>query len=232
VHASPTTPERDERTLAARRAALVESWAPDRTLRDPRVLQAMRTVPRHLFVEPSLLDAAYQDVPLPIAAGQAISQPYVVAWMTQALELKGGERVLEVGTGSGYAAAVLGLVAREVHTIERLPELAGPAADRLRRLGFGNVHTHVGDGTLGWPAAAPYDGIAVAAGGPDLPQPLLEQLSEHGRLVMPVGVEPAQDLVRVTRQGDRFERERLGPVRFVPLIGAAGWRPQGPSKIS
>jgi len=195
-----------------------------RDIVDPRVLDAMAAVPREAFVEPAHRDLAYDDTPLPIGHGQTISQPYIVAMTAQALALTGGERVLEVGTGSGYAAAVLGRLAREVHTIERLPELAHAAAERLARLGIANVLVHEGDGTLGWPAAAPYDAIAVAANAPAPPKSLLAQLAIGGRLVVPVGTERDQHLLRLVRTGEiSYEETDLGDVRFVPLVGAEGW---------
>jgi len=210
--------------LERKRERMVERQIRARGVSDARVLQAMRDVPREAFLPPELADLAYDDRPLPIESGQTISQPYVVAVMTEALRLTGGENVLEIGTGSGYAAAVLARVARHVYTIERHAELAGLARERLATLGFANVDVRCGDGTLGWPEHAPFDGIVVAAGGPDLPQALLDQLAIGGRLVMPVGTSRAQELVRVTRTTeDGFEREELGGVRFVPLIGEQGW---------
>jgi protein-L-isoaspartate(D-aspartate) O-methyltransferase len=196
-----------------------------RGVRDPAVLEAMRTVPREAFLPAEMAEFAYEDAPLPIAQGQTISQPYIVALMTAALALRPGDRVLEIGTGSGYAAAILGRVAREVYTIERHGELADTAAARLRDLGFHNVHVLHGDGTLGWAAHAPYDAIVVAAGGPDIPAALVSQLAVGGRLVIPIGADRSlQVLVRVTREVDgSLRREDLGDVRFVPLIGAQGW---------
>jgi protein-L-isoaspartate(D-aspartate) O-methyltransferase len=194
---------------------------------DAKVLAAMRKVPRHAFVPDWLKDSAYNDGPLPIGEGQTISQPYVVAHMTEALQLRGGERVLEIGTGSGYAAAVLAEIAAEVFTVERLPLLAAPARATLERLGYRNVQVIDGDGTLGWPAAAPYDAIVVAAGGPFVPPTLRSQLKPGGRLVMPVGHGTyGQSLVRVTRSttGGQDREEQLSLVSFVPLIGAEGWK--------
>ncbi len=210
---------------------MIERHLVARGIRDRAVLDAMRAVPREAFIAAELAEFAYEDAPLPIDADQTISQPYVVAEMIVALRLEPGARVLEVGTGSGYAAAVLGRVAREVYTIERHAELAEAAARRLRELGYDNVHVKHGDGTLGWVEHAPYDGIVVAAGGPDVPKPLLEQLAVGGRVVIPIGPTPReQNLVRVTRTGpDTYERENLGSVRFVPLIGAEGWgAPESP----
>jgi protein-L-isoaspartate(D-aspartate) O-methyltransferase len=196
-----------------------------RGVRSPAVARAMREVPRELFTKEELREFAYSDAPLPIGEGQTISQPYIVAYMTEALELEGGERVLEVGTGSGYAAAVLSRLAGEVYTIERYESLAAEARAALARAGYGNVHVIVGDGTKGWPAGAPYDAIVVAAGGPQVPSALREQLAVGGRLVMPVGDTPReQHLVRVHRMDEeRYEDEELLPVRFVPLIGEQGW---------
>jgi len=196
-----------------------------RGVRDPAVLEAMRTVPREAFLPDELAEFAYRDTPLPILENQTISQPYIVALMTGALELERRDRVLEVGTGSGYAAAVLGEIAREVFTIERHGALASRARERLAELGYDHVHVRHGDGTKGWPEAAPFDAIVVAAGGPEPPASLLVQLAVGGRLVIPVGPSPrSQELVRVTRAGeDEYLREELGPVRFVPLVGEEGW---------
>ena len=196
-----------------------------RGIGDRAVLEAMRTVPREAFLPPELAEFAYEDAPLPIASGQTISQPYIVALMATALELEPEDRVLEVGAGSGYAAAVLGRIAREVHTIERHADLADAAAARLRALGFDNVHVVHGDGTLGLAEHAPYDAIVVAAGGPAVPDALVDQLAVGGRLVIPVGEDRAlQTLVRITREADgRLRREELGDVRFVPLVGVHGW---------
>ena len=199
-----------------------------RGIRDPAVLAAMRSVPREAFLPPELEEFAYADTPLPIERGQTISQPYIVALMTAAAELRPADRVLEVGTGSGYAAAILARIAKEVYTIERHEELARVAADRLAQLGIRNVSVRHGDGTLGWPEHAPYDAIIVAAGGPRVPAALLEQLAPGGRLVIPVGEgRSVQRLVRVTRAADgQLHEEELGDVRFVPLIGAQGWMPE------
>jgi protein-L-isoaspartate(D-aspartate) O-methyltransferase len=210
---------------AEARERMVRTQIAARGLRDPRLLEAFRSVPREAFLAPELHEFAYQDSPLPIEQGQTISQPYIVALMTAALALAPGERVLEIGTGSGYAAAILGRIAGHVDTVERHEELAALAARRLAEQGFTNVAVHHGDGTLGWPEHAPYDAVVVAAGGPGVPPALLEQLAPGGRLVMPVGEgRELQKLVRLTRQRDgRFASEDLGDVRFVPLIGAQGW---------
>jgi protein-L-isoaspartate(D-aspartate) O-methyltransferase len=195
-----------------------------RDIIDPHVLAAFGVVDREQFVPGELTPHAYDDEPLPIGEGQTISQPYVVAMTAQALQLRGHERVLEIGTGSGYAAAILGSIAREVETVERIEALASAAAARLARLGFHNVHVHHGDGSLGWPAGAPYEAIAVAAGAPRPPRALLDQLAIGGRMVVPHGDAEHQRLVRITRRGpDDFLEEDLGEVRFVPLLGAQGW---------
>ena len=208
-----------------RRERMVDTQIAGRGVRDSSVLRAMRQIPREAFVPAHLVRYAYEDEPLPIGEGQTISQPYVVAVMTEALRLRPRDRVLEVGTGSGYAAAVLSLIAAEVYTIERLARLAESARRRLADLGHTNVHVREGDGSLGWIEHAPYDAIVVTAGGPEVPPALLQQLAVGGRLVMPVGSTPrAQRLVRVVRAGpDRYDRESLEEVAFVPLIGAAGW---------
>jgi protein-L-isoaspartate(D-aspartate) O-methyltransferase len=206
------------------RSKMVELIA-RRGIRDARTLDAFRTVSREDFVPKTLEEFAYEDSPLPIEEAQTISQPYIVALTVEALGLKGGERVLEVGTGSGYAAAILARIAGEVYTVERIGSLATSASERLARLGFDNVHVRHGDGSLGWPEHAPYHGIAVAAGGPGVPQALREQLAIGGHLVMPVGArQDEQKLVRVTRVSqDEFTEEHLDDVRFVPLIGEQGW---------
>lgn len=206
------------------RRRMVDDQLAARGIADARVLAAMRQVPRESFVPPTLAVDAYADSALPIGAGQTISQPYIVACMLEALRLGGGEYVLEVGTGSGYAAAVLARLAREVHTIERLPDLADRARERLQRAGCANVHVHCGDGSLGWPAAAPFDAIVVAAGAPAPPPALQQQLAIGGRLVLPIGPPDDQELVRITRTGAAaFTTERLLGVRFVPLLGAGGF---------
>lgn len=202
---------------------MVQTQIAARGVTDERVLEAMRRVPRHVFVPEPYRDEAYADYPLPIGHGQTISQPFIVALMCSLLGLRGDEKVLEVGTGSGYQAAVLAHLAREVHTIERIPELAQEAARRLAELGLENVRVHIGDGTLGLPEEAPFDGILVAAAAPRVPQPLLEQLSEGGRLVAPVGRRGWQVLERWTRRGNGWERETYDSVAFVPLVGKHGW---------
>jgi len=196
-----------------------------RDITDQLVLNAMRKVPRHLFVASHLANLAYNDYPLSIGCQQTISQPYIVAMMIQALNLKGDEKVLEIGTGSGYAAAVLAQIVSEVFTIERVGELAERAKKTLKQLRFKNVHVKCGDGTLGWPEAAPYDGIVVTAGGPKVPHALKEQLTIGGILVIPVEREYiGQDLIRLTRLNETsYETDNLGGVRFVRLIGEQGW---------
>ncbi|MGO9703504.1 MAG: protein-L-isoaspartate(D-aspartate) O-methyltransferase, partial [Xanthobacteraceae bacterium] len=215
--------------LGKLREDMVENQIAARGIRSAAVLGALRKVPREAFLPERLREFAYEDSPLPIAAGQTISQPYIVALMTDALDLAGGERVLEIGTGSGYAAAVLAEIAAEVYTVERIGELAEKAASTLTALGCRNVHVVHGDGTLGWAAAAPYDAIIVAAAGPEVPESLKQQLKGGGRLVIPIGSDPrAQELVRVTRtSNDEFKSEDLADVRFVPLVGKEGWAPEG-----
>lgn len=207
------------------REQMVARQIEGRGLTDPAVLAAMREVPREAFVSEKHRQFAYDDGPLPIPEGQTISQPYVVALMIQMLHLRPEDRVLEIGTGSGYAAAILSRIASEVHTVERMESLVEYARQNLSAVGYENVHVHQGDGTLGWPEQAPYDAIIVAAGGPNIPQALKDQLAVGGRLVMPVGSEQrAQRLVRLTRlDEDDYERESLSHVRFVPLIGKQGW---------
>jgi protein-L-isoaspartate(D-aspartate) O-methyltransferase len=206
------------------RARMVDEQLRERGMRDERVLQAMRSVPREEFVEEYLRHRAYDDGPLPIGFGQTISQPFTVAFMCEALQLTGTERVLEVGTGSGYAAAVLSLLAQEVFTIERIPALAEQARKRLDRLGYRNVQVNTGDGTLGLPEHAPYAGIVVTAGAAMLPQPYVEQLAVGGRIVIPVGGYPfGQTMYRYTKRPQGLQVEDLGGFAFVPLIGHHGW---------
>lgn len=213
-----------------RREEMVERQIVARGVRDRRVLSAMRETPRERFVEPALAPRAFEDVPLAIGSGQTISQPYIVALMCEALGLVGTERVLEVGTGSGYGAAVLGRLAREVYSIERHPDLAEVAAARLAELGFINVHVSTGDGTLGLPERAPFEAIVVTASGPRVPSALLEQLVIGGRIVIPVGDESdRQRLLRIDRHSEsQFHRVDLGGVAFVPLVGAEGWQGEAP----
>jgi protein-L-isoaspartate(D-aspartate) O-methyltransferase len=204
------------------RQRMVTEQIAARGIRTPRLLAAMEKVPRHLFVPPEHLPWAYSDGPLPIGEGQTISQPYIVALMTDLLDLTPTSRVLEVGTGSGYQAAILAELAEEVHTVEIIPSLAQQAQARLHQLGYTNVHVHVGDGSLGWPENAPYDGILVAAAGPTVPPPLLEQLADGGRLVAPVGTRGFQVLQLVCREGEKFSHQDNLPVAFVPLRGKYG----------
>ena len=203
------------------RQRMVEMHIAGRGIRDDRVLQAMRFVPRERFVDKGLEEFAYEDSPLPISQGQTISQPFMVAYMTEAAELEPADRVLEIGTGSGYAAAVLSRIAKQVFTIERHTRLAAKAKRRLGALGYRNVKVRTGDGTKGWPEVAPFDAIIVTAGGPAAPAALKEQLDIGGRLIIPVGRAPrSQRLVRITRvAAAKFEEEDLGGVVFVPLIG-------------
>ncbi len=212
-------------SLADSRELMITLHLRGRGIRDPAVLAAMRVVPREAFVAKGMEEAAYEDYPLPIDGGQTISQPYIVAYMTEILELSASDRVLEIGTGSGYAAAVLSRIVTNVYSVERLGELVLSANQRLEKLGYTNIQVREGDGTLGWPEHAPYDAIVVTAGAPEVPQPLLDQLAIQGRLVIPVGPTPhLQMLVRVRRVGEKeYLREELCGVRFVPLIGTAGW---------
>ena len=215
--------------LTRARAEMVEQQLAGRGVSDGRILDAFRAVRREAFVPSELEEFAYRDAPLPIGEGQTISQPYIVALTIDALRLRGGERALEIGTGCGYAAAVLSRLVQNVFTVERREALATAARERLARLGFHNVEVLHGDGTLGWSEHAPYDAIAVAAGGPQVPKALLSQLAIGGRLVMPVGSEDDQVLTRVTREGpDEFREEALTEVRFVPLIGEQGWSEEEP----
>lgn len=215
--------------FAAERERMVQRQIAGRGIRDGRLLDAIRAVPRELFVPEAVRSLAYEDGPLPIEAEQTISQPYIVAAMIEAAEVSPGDRVLEVGAGSGYAAAVMGRIAAQVIAIERHEELADLARERLARLGYGNIRILAGDGSEGLPDEAPFEAILCAASGSHVPDVLLRQLSTGGILVMPVGEPNAvQDLVKVVRRGaEDFERQDLGPVRFVPLIGAQGWPENG-----
>jgi len=204
------------------RALMVQSALIPRGIRNNLVLEAMARVPREKFLPAELKSLAYEDTPLPIGGGQTISQPYIVAYMIEALALRGGEKVLEIGAGSGYAAAILGEICREVYAVERIGQLAEKAARNLLDLGYSNVHIRHGDGTHGWAEEAPFDAILVSAGAPDIPRDLLRQLAIGGRMIIPVGSsKTVQELIRVTRiDEDDFEREDLADVRFVPLIGS------------
>jgi len=194
-----------------------------RGIQNPRLLEAFRSVPRHLFVPKRDRDHAYADGPLPIGEGQTISQPYIVAYMTNLLNLQGDEIILEIGTGSGYQAAILGELAAEVHTIERHEKLARKAQKLLEDLGYQNIRVHQGDGTLGLPEFAPYAAVMVTAAAPIVPRPLLEQLQDGGKLIMPVGERFGQTLELWQRQGEEFTTKKLAPVAFVPLLGKHGW---------
>ena len=226
----PDTPA-PETEYAALREAMVANQIETRNVRDPRVLAAMRAVPRHLFVPAYQAGSAYRDSPLPIGQGQTISQPYIVALMSEMLELEGDERVLEIGTGSGYQAAILAQLAAEVISVERFASLAQEARERLAAVGIDRVRVEVGDGSLGWPAEAPYDAIIVTAASPEVPPPLEAQLAEGGRLVVPAGQRYTQSLVRVRRVGGRLKRETTIGVAFVPLIGEHGWQRRGETRL-
>jgi protein-L-isoaspartate(D-aspartate) O-methyltransferase len=213
--------------MARDAAGMIEDQLVRRGIQDPRVLDAMRTVPRERFVPTLLQPLAYADDALPIGHGQTISQPYVVALMTEALALQGDETVLEIGTGSGYQAALLSHLARQVYTIEVVEELAEAARQRFAELGYANIEVRIGDGSLGWPEYAPYEAIIVTAAAPNIPAPLLDQLADGGRLVIPIGRRWEQILVHLTRTGGQFHRLDLAPVAFVPLIGRHGWGDSG-----
>jgi protein-L-isoaspartate(D-aspartate) O-methyltransferase len=206
------------------RTAMVDAQIRRRGVTDERVLRAMASVPRHEFVPPQWQNRAYEDEPLPIGAGQTISQPYIVAVMTAALRLTGTEKVLEIGTGCGYQAAVLSQIAREIFTVECRSELARASSARLQLLECHNVHLHCGDGSLGLMEFAPFDAILVAAAAPALPAPLLEQLAEAGRMIAPVGGSTQQELVLVRRHGTEYDVEHHEGCRFVPLQGRYGWK--------
>jgi protein-L-isoaspartate(D-aspartate) O-methyltransferase len=206
------------------RERMVRNQLIPRGISDERVLAAMEKVHRHLFVEEALTGEAYNDHPLPIGHKQTISQPYIVALMTEALQLTGEDKVLEIGTGSGYQTAILAELARAVYTVERVAPLLEKSKQLLESLGYTNIRLKVSDGTLGWEEFAPYDAIMVTAGAPEIPQPLLDQLSEGGRLIIPIGNRYSQDLIRVKRAKSRFIEENLGGCRFVDLIGNHGWK--------
>jgi protein-L-isoaspartate(D-aspartate) O-methyltransferase len=219
--------ELSEERYSRLRGDMVSRQVRARGVRDPAVLKAMLEVPRHLFVPPALRPEAYEDYPLPVGEGQTISQPYIVALMTQSLALKPDDRVLEVGTGSGYQAAVLGRIVREVYSVEINANLAAQAAQRLRQLGFDNVHVRTGDGFYGWPEKAPFDGVIVTCAAPEVPRPLFEQLAEGRRLVIPLGPPGSvQELTVVTKKRGRLHIEKVLDVRFVPMTGEVekGWK--------
>lgn len=231
----PGTPGKEEQetmkpsaTFEKERELFIENYIRRAGISDERVIQAFRDVPRHEFVLPHLVDDAYRDLPLPIGRGQVITQPSLVATMTQALMLSGDEKVLEIGTGSGFQAAILARLSREVFTVERIGPLAHRAMETLKRLGCDNVRVLIGDGSLGLPPEAPFDAIMVTAGAPDLPKPLAEQLRKGGRLVIPVGTDLTTQILRryVKRDGE-VEGEDIEWVHFVPLIGRHGW-PENP----
>ena len=207
----------------AERRRMVDEQLKARGIRDERVLAAFLNVPRHLFVPEALHMEAYADHAVPIGSGQTISQPYIVAAMTQALRLQGHERVLEIGTGSGYQLAILAELALEVYSVERLPQLASQATARLERLGYLNVRMRMANGSLGWPEQAPFEGIAVTAAAPEIPEPLVEQLADGGRMVIPIGSQQAQALVVAERHGNQLHTQELAGCVFVPLIGQYGW---------
>ncbi|KAF0218620.1 MAG: protein-L-isoaspartate(D-aspartate) [Geobacteraceae bacterium] len=214
------------KNLSELRDIMINDHLIARGISDPAVIAAMREVPREEFIPGKLVDFAYEDSPLPIEEGQTISQPYMVALMAESLELSTADPVLEIGTGSGYSAAVLSRIAARVYTVEHFASLAQSAAERFKLLGYDNIRVLVGDGTLGWREYAPYKAIVVTAGAPEVPKPLMEQLAVGGRLVIPVGPHlHMQTLIRVRRvAADEYHSEELCDVQFVPLIGAAGWR--------
>jgi len=214
----------EKKEYAAQLEEMIEKQLRRRGVHDAAVLAAMAEVPRHEFVSEDVRAHAYDDLPLPIGSGQTISQPYIVAAMTAALHLRPGDRVLEIGTGCGYHAAVLSRLAKEVFTIERRPELASSASATLARLGYSNAHVHCGDGTLGLPELAPFDAILVAAAAPAVPKPFLAQLAEGGRIILPVGDTQHQELQLIEKRGDAFPMKMLEGCRFVPLLGYHGWQ--------
>lgn len=220
---APSTPKITD-AMTMQRVAMVERLREHYKIADERVLDVMARLPRHLFVPEAIKSQAYNDNALPISAGQTISQPYIVARMTELLELNGQEKVLEIGAGSGYQTAVLASLARKVFAIERLPNLAAEANQRLHSLGYRNFTLKAADGTAGWNAYMPYDAMLVAAGGPEIPEPLVAQLKAGGKLVIPIGYDQrSQMLIRVIRKDKGYSQESFGPCAFVPLIGEHGW---------
>lgn len=213
--------EQDDAILRKR---MIEEQLVPRGIADAKVLAAMKKIPRHLFLPGRGLEAAYGDYPLPVGEGQTISQPYMVALMTQSLELTGGEKVLEIGTGSGYQAAILAEIAKEVYSVERFESLAENARLLLDGMEYKNIKIKVGDGTEGWDEFAPYDGIIVTAGTPSIPEPLIEQLAEGGRLVIPVGGASGQELILVRKTDAEISEESICGCTFVPLVGKYGWQ--------
>jgi protein-L-isoaspartate(D-aspartate) O-methyltransferase len=205
------------------RELMVKTQLIPRGIRDERLLSAMKRVPRHLFVDEHIQHKAYDDMALSIGEGQTISQPYMVAIMTELLELKGDEKVLEIGSGSGYQAAILGELSKEVYTVERIAVLAEKAENKFRSLGYKNIHVKVGDGTMGWPEQAPFDRIILTAGTPRIPEPLIKQLSDESILVAPVGDRFSQQLLRITKSKGKISEQYHTPCVFVPLIGKYGW---------
>lgn len=210
--------------LSLEREKMVKEQLVSRGISNRKILNAMRKIPRHLFVPSKWQALGYADRPLPIEMQQTISQPYMVALMTESLELSADDNILEIGTGSGYQTAVLAEICNSVYTVELLPELAESANDLLTKLGYRNIDAKVADGTLGWPEHHPFDAIIVTAGAPHLPQPLLEQLAENGRLVIPVGDSLSQSLKKIVRRADGFWEEQLLKCQFVPLRGEYGWQ--------
>lgn len=208
---------------SALREAMVRTQLIPRGIKDTRVLEVMSRVPRHIFVDSSIQNSAYDDMALPTADGQTISQPYMVAVMTELLELRGSEKILEIGTGSGYQAAILAELSREVYTVERFPDLADKAGERLAMLSYKNIFIKTGDGTLGWPEEAPFDRIIVTAGSPAVPEPLIEQLRSGGILIVPVGDRYSQRLLKIKQTGEGPIKEFHTPCVFVPLVGKFGW---------
>ena len=219
------------RDFAAARYEMVARQIRSRGITSSRVLEAMASVPRHEFVPSEALASAYSDEALPIGCGQTISQPFMVAAMTDALQLSGTERVLEIGGGCGYQAAVLSLLAQDVVVVELQPALAGASRERLTRLGYTKARVEEGDGSLGWPAGAPYDAILVSAAAPAIPPPLIEQLSDDGRLVIPVGGSDQQNLLRIVKRAGGLAQESLYACRFVPLLGRHGWPASVPDAV-
>jgi protein-L-isoaspartate(D-aspartate) O-methyltransferase len=215
---------REDKDLAAKRLEMLEKQMRRRGIIDEKVLTAMDVVPRHKFVAEEFRERAYDDAPLPIGDGQTISQPYIVAAMTAALRLKASDRILEIGTGCGYQAAILSRLGKEVFSVERRPRLAADASKRLMELGYSNVHVHCGDGTLGLQEFAPFDAILVAAAAPAVPKPLLAQLAEGGRMILPVGDEENQVLQLVEKLANTVLTNTLEGCRFVPLVGYYGWQ--------
>ena len=206
------------------RERMVKNQLMARGIKDERVLQAMGKISRHLFIQEALAGEAYNDHPVPIGEKQTISQPYIVALMTEALELKGSENTLEIGTGSGYQTAILAELSSRVYTVERIKYLLVKARKLLAKLGYNNILFKAFDGTLGWKEYAPFDAIMVTAGAPNVPEPLKEQLADNGRIIIPVGDRYTQELIKMTRKGESFEQESLGGCRFVNLIGVHGWK--------